>query len=124
MHWQLLAHKEDAMHVVGHHLDSHHLNLRVVVVNAHPLALYGSPQRCQLYPRLILTSFGSKGIADEPAEHWTAPFHLQRYHIHASLSIVVMVVTTFHRGLFLACMFLLCCNLLVSHNVRKDMKNF
>ena len=123
MHGQLLAHKENAMHVVGHQLYSHHLNLRVIVVNTHPLALYGLPQRCQLNARFIYASFRCKGIADEPAEHWSAPFHFQCYHIHASLRIVVMVVASFHRGLLLACMHFLCCYLLVSHIVCKDRAN-
>ena len=123
MHRQSLTHKEDTMHMVRHHLYSHHLNLWIVVMNAHPFVLHGLSQLCQFYSRLILASFWRKGIADEPAEHWSATFHLQRYHIHASFSIVMMVITTFHRGFLLACMFLLCCNLLFSHTVCKFRKN-
>ena len=89
--------------------------LWVIAVYAHPFALHGLAQLRQFYARLISTSCQGKGIAHQVAEDWAATFHLKGNHIHAPLGVVVMVVTTFHRGFLLTGENLFRCNLLVCH---------
>ena len=102
MHGQRLPHKEDAVHVVGHHLNSLHLYLREIAADAQPFALHSTAQCRQLYPRLSGAAALGERITHEMAEHGVPPFHFQRDHVHASLRIVVIVITAFHRSLFLA----------------------
>ena len=115
MHRQRIRHEEDAMHVVGHHLHSHHLYLRIKPMNAHPLALHRLPQFRQFDARLVTTARFCIGIPHNATEERAPSFHFQRNHIHTPLPIVVMAITAFHRSLFLSGVFLLRIPLLVSH---------
>ena len=58
VHGQPLPDKEDAMNMVRHHLDGHHLYLRIVAMNAKPLALDGLAKFRQFYTRFVLYSIG------------------------------------------------------------------
>lgn len=119
MNGQRSLHKEDTVHVVGHHLNSLYLYLRVIVMNAHPFSLYGFPKFRQFDARLVAAPSLSKRIAHKPTEERSAPFHFQRNHIHTPLRVVVVVITPFHRDTFLASILLLTCYLLFIHTLHK-----
>jgi hypothetical protein len=76
MHGQWSFDEEDAMHVVGHHLNSHHFYLWVIAVYAHPFALHGAAKFRKFYARFVLTSYRSKSITNKMTEERAPPFHL------------------------------------------------
>ena len=114
VHGQGGGDKEDAVQVVGHHLEGRHLYLRVMTVNGPPLAFHRHAQLRQLDARLAPAVRRSKGIAGERAEEGPAAFHLHGDHIQAPTRVVVMVVAAVHRGFLLAGIFLFLRDFLVS----------
>jgi hypothetical protein len=85
---------------------------------AHPLALNGLAQFSQLYAGSVLASPFSKGIAYKTAKERAAPFHFQGDHIHTPFLIVVLLITTLHRGFLLPGKFSLCRKLVFSHDFK------
>ena len=117
MYRQRSRYKEDAVHVVGHHLNCLYLYLWVIAMNAHPFALYGFSKFCQFDAWLVIATSFSKRTTHKPTKERSATFHFQRNHIHSPLGVVVMVIAPFHRDMFLASILLLTCYLFFIHRL-------
>ncbi|MBR5068041.1 MAG: hypothetical protein IKX25_01430 [Bacteroidales bacterium] len=113
---ELSFHKEDAVHVVGHHLQGYHVYLGVESVDTEPLFLNGLAKFRKDDVRCVATTCLGEGIASQFAKEGKAAFGLQRNHIEAPFCVVMTTGSAFHRRLLFTCVFLLLGKLFLGHN--------
>ena len=94
-------HEKHPMQVVGHHLKSQQLHLRVIQRNSLPAAGYSLAQRRQL--DISPVSFRAiLGANNQLPEDRPSAFHNKCEHVYVLSVVVVQVATAFHRRLFRA----------------------
>lgn len=86
----LLLYEDDAMHVIGHHLQGDDLHLWVIPGDAPPLIAYPLSQCAQLYPWCLIATIGRPTATHYPAKERASPLGRHRDHIHHAVCIVMI----------------------------------
>ena len=92
---QRLADEQDAMQVVGHHLQAENSDFRVIIRYVVPLVSDGASQLRQLHAGVV-------AAAADMAKERPSPFNHHRQHVDAGPCVVVSHKTSFHRWLLFA----------------------
>ena len=98
----LFLHEEDAVEMVGHHLESNDFHLGVIIGDSPPLIVHTLTEGSEFHPGCIGTARNSVAMTTEHTEERTAPFGHHRHHVHHAVCIVVVYTATEHGRLLLA----------------------
>ena len=86
----LLLDEDDAMHMVGHHLQGNDFYLGVVPGDAPPFIAHPLAQGAEFYPWCILATGRRVAAPYNPAKERASPLGGHRDHIHHAVCIVVI----------------------------------